>query len=56
MNIEKLREFEQMADNRASATCFDSAGNGVPDKNWHDQFLIEFSKLIIAYTFRNHSR
>jgi hypothetical protein len=56
MNIEKLREFEQMADNRASATCFDSFGKAIPDMNWHDQFLIEFSKLIIAYAFRNHSR
>ena len=50
MNIERLREFEQMADDRASATCFDNVGNAVPDMNWHDQFLIEFSKLIITYT------
>jgi hypothetical protein len=50
MDIEKLREFEQMADERASVVCFTGVGNDVPDKNWHDQFLIEFSKLIITYT------
>jgi hypothetical protein len=46
MNIEKLREFEQTADDRASATCFDSFGKAIPDMNWHDQFLLEFSNLI----------
>ena len=46
MNIERLRGFEKMADSRASAACFDSTGKAIPDMNWHDQFLLEFSNLI----------